>query len=419
MGLRLSVMMFLQFFVWGAWFVTIGVFLRQGMKFEAGLATAYSVGPLAAIIAPIFLGFVADRYFPTQVVLGALHLVGGVLMLMVPWSVEREVAGGSGTFFWVLFGYMLCYMPTLGLSNTVAMRNIGNSEKQFPVIRVFGTIGWIAAGFLVGTILKADESKLPFQIAAGASFALGVFSFFLPHTPPLGKGQKMTVSQALGLEAVGMLKDRSFMAFALASLLICVPLQAYYAYAGTFVTDVGFESAAGVMFWGQISEIFFMLIIPFLFMRLGVKWMLAIGMACWVLRYALFAVGAPDSVKWMIFGGILLHGICYDFFFVAGQIYTDKKAPAAIRGQAQGFLIVLTQGIGMYLGAKLNGVFFSSKVGSATGADALPLWPDFWWIPAIMALGILVLFLALFRDKLNPTPSEVVDEAANTPETIQ
>jgi nucleoside transporter len=416
---RLSLMMFLQFFIWGSWFVTIGVYLRQGINFEAGIGTAYSVGPLAAIIAPIFLGLVADRFFPTQVVVGVLHLVGAALMLLVPWSIERELAGSSGMFFWVLFAYMLCYMPTLGLTNTLAMRNIQNSEKQFPVIRVFGTIGWIAAGFLVGTILKADSTALPLQVAAGASLVLGVYSFFLPHTPPIGKGEKMSVTQALGLEAVGMLKDRSFMIFALASLLICIPLQAYYAYAATFITDAGFASAAGTMFWGQISEIFFMLIIPLLFARLGVKWMLAIGMACWALRYTLFAMGAPDSLRWMIFGGILLHGICYDFFFVIGQIYTDKKAPPAIRGQAQGFLIVLTQGVGMYLGAKLNAWLFGTKVGSAQGTEALALWPAFWSLMAFMSLGILVLFLGFFRDHMKPTVDEVIEEAAGTPETIQ
>jgi nucleoside transporter len=418
---RLSVMMFLQFFVWGAWFVTIGVYLRQGMNFAEGIGTAYSVGPIAAIIAPVFLGLIADRFFPTQVVLGVLHILGGVLMLLVPWSIQQELAGSKGLFFWMLLGYMLCYMPTLGLTNTLAMRNIHDSEKQFPVIRVFGTIGWIAAGFLVGTLLKADATAVPLQIAAGASILLGVYSFFLPHTPPVGKGQPLSVSQMLGLESAGMLKDFNFLIFAIASMLICVPLQAYYAYAATFITDAGFGSAAGTMFWGQVSEIFFMLVIPLLFSRLGVKWMLAIGMACWVLRYALFAMGAPEGVKWMIFSGILLHGICYDFFFVTGQIYTDKKAPNAIRGQAQGFLVLLTQGIGMYGGAKINDLFFTSKVGepAKAGASVLSVWPDFWWVPAAMAGGILVLFFLLFRDRVKPSVDEVIEEAASTPETIQ
>lgn len=399
-------MMFMQFFIWGAWFVTIGVYLRQGMKFDAGLGTAYSVGPIAAILSPVFLGLIADRFFPTQVVLGTMHLLGGMLMLAVPWSIRQELAGSHGTFFAVLLAHSLCYMPTLGLTNTLAMRNIVDSEKQFPVIRVFGTLGWIAAGFLVGTVLKADATALPMQIAGVAGIAMGVFSFFLPHTPPPAKGRKATVTQALGLEALGMMKDFNFLIFAIASLLICIPLQAYYAYTATFITDAGFASAAGTMFWGQISEIFFMLIIPLLFSRLGVKWMLAVGMACWILRYALFAIAAPDAVRWMILGGILLHGICYDFFFVTGQIYTDRKAPSDIRGQAQGFLVVLTQGLGMWIGAKLNQSLFEAKVNTASGASALAQWPSFWWIPCVMAGGILLLFIALFREKIRPNINE-------------
>ena len=399
---KLSIMMFLEFFIWGAWFVTIGVYLRQGVKFEAGLGTAYSVGPIAAIISPLFLGLFADRFLPTQIVLGICHLLGAVLILFVPWAVAHDLDGGGSAFFWVLIAYMLLYMPTLGLTNTVAMRSIESPEKQFPVIRVFGTIGWIAAGFLVGTVLKADATDLPFKVAAGASVVLGVFSFFLPHTPPPLKGKKISAAEALGLGALGMLRDWKFLVFAIASLLICIPLQAYYAYAATFITDAGFESAGGTMIWGQISEIGFMLVIPLLFRKLGVKWMLAIGMACWVLRYALFAVGAPESMLWMIMLGILLHGICYDFFFVTGQIYTDQKAPAEIRGQAQGLLVVLTQGVGMYLGAKLNNYFFVGKVGTPSksleeGTSVLTLWSDFWWIPAAIAGGILLGFIILFK----------------------
>jgi nucleoside transporter len=401
---KLSVMMFLQFFVWGAWFVTVGVYLRQGMNFPDGIATAYKVGPIAAIISPLFLGLFADRFLPTQVVLGISHLLGALLLFLVPWSVSQELAGASGTFFWVLLAYMLLYMPTLGLTNTLAMRNVEDSEKQFPVIRVFGTIGWIVAGLLVGTILKADATDLPFKVAAGASLALGIFSYLLPHTPPPLKGKKVSAGQALGLGALGMLKEKSFLVFALASMLICIPLQAYYAYAATYITDAGFESAGGTMIWGQISEIVFMLVIPLLFRRLGVKWMLVIGMACWALRYGLFAMAAPDSVKWMIFGGILLHGICYDFFFVTGQIYTDRKAPDAIRGQAQGLLVVLTQGVGMWLGAELNARYFNQTVGARPeGKSVLGIWPDFWWMPAALAGGILIAFFIFFNDERKET----------------
>jgi nucleoside transporter len=416
---RLSLMMFLQFFIWGAWFVTIGVYLRQGMSYERGIATAYSVVPLAAIFSPIFLGLVADRFLPTQIVLAAMHLLGGIIMFFVPWSIQHSATTGSTAFFWTLLAYALCYMPTLGLTNTLAMRNIGNAEKQFPVIRVFGTIGWVVAGLLVGSLLKADATALPLRVAAGASIAMGLFCLFLPHTPAPAKGRKTTVAHALGLGSLSMLGNFNFLVFALASLLICIPLQAYYSLTATFLGDVGFESPAGTMICGQISEIVFMLVIPLLFSRLGVKWMLAIGMGSWVLRYALFAMGAPDSVRGMIFIGILLHGICYDFFFVTGQIYTDKKAPSEMRGQAQGFLVVLTQGVGMLLGARINAGIFDTRVGTLKGESALHFWPSFWWIPAGMAALFLLLFLFLFRDRLRPSVDDVIEESGSTPETIQ
>ena len=416
---RLSLMMFFEFFIWWAWFVTIGVYLRQGMNYEAGIGTAYSVVPLAAILSPVFLGLVADRFLPTQVVLGILHLLGGVIMFFVPSAVGQSAATGDATFFWVLLAYALCYMPTLGLTNTLAMRNIVNSEKQFPVIRVFGTIGWIAAGLVVGTMLKADATVLPLQIAAGASLLFGVFSFFLPHTPPPARGQKVTISESLGLGSLGMLRDRNFLVFAVASLLVCIPLQAYYALTATFLGDAGFSSPAGTMIWGQISEILFMLVIPLLFVRLGVKWMLAIGMACWVLRYALFAVAAPDSVRWMIFLGIVLHGICYDFFFVTGQIYTDKSAPPSMRAQAQGFLVVLTQGVGMLLGARINTALFTSRVGKEQGSEALLEWSGFWWIPAEMAAVFFVFFVAFFRDESLPGRGTAEDNSSPRPEPVK
>jgi len=401
--IKLSAMMFWQFFIWGAWFVTIGVYLTKGVNFPDGLVTAYSVGPVAAIIAPLVVGLFADRFLPVQVALGICHLLGAVLLWMIPWSISQELSGAEGTFYWLLLAYSLLYMPTLGLSSTVAMRNIESSEKQFPVIRVFGTIGWIAAGVLVGTILKADATELPFKVAAGASVILGVFSFLLPHTPPPLKGKKVSISDALGLGALGMFRDFKFLVFAIASTLIFISLQAYYGYAATYITDAGFESASGVMIWGQVSEIVFMLIIPLLLVRLGVKKMLAIGMACWFVRYALFAIAAPDSVQWMIFVGIILHGICYDFFFVTGQIYTDVKAPEHLRGQAQGLYVVLTQGIGMLIGASFNQHFFKTRVSVPSEAEnatpVLTLWADFWWIPGGVAAVVLVLFLILFRDE--------------------
>ncbi len=397
---KLSAMMFLEFFIWGAWFVSTGVYLGEGGKgYGDGVTTTYSVGPIAAMISPLFLGLFADRFLPSQIVLGICHLVGAVLLWLVPWSIANEMSGGGSTYFWILLAYMMLYMPTLGLTNTVAMRNVKDAQAQFPVIRVFGTVGWIVAGFLIGNLLGAEKTELPFKIAAGASLVLGVFSFFLPHTPPPLKGRKVSAADALGLGALGMMRDWKFLVFAISSMLICIPLQAYYAYAASYAEEVGFSNGTGTVVWGQVAEIVFMLIIPFLFRRLGVKWMLSIGMACWVLRYALFAMGAPESVKWMVFIGILLHGICYDFFFVTGQIYTDQKAPPAMRGQAQGLLVVLTQGVGMYLGALFNSYYHKHIVGErAEGVTLLQAWADFWWVPAALAGGILVGFILLFRD---------------------
>lgn len=401
--IMLSTMMFLEFFVWGAWFVTIGVYLSQGVKFEAGIETAYSVGPIAAILSPLLLGLFADRFFQSRHVLAVSHLACAGLMIAVPWAIGQELAGKAGMFFWVLLAYCLFYYPTLGITNTIAMQNIQDSQRQFPVIRVFGTIGWIVAGLIVGTVLQADAKTLPMYVSAGASVVLGVYAFFLPAnkpTPPEEGSLGKRAAQLLGLEAFGMFKDVSFLAFAIVSLLICIPLQAYYAYAATFITDAGFKSASGAMIWGQGAEIVFMLLIPFFFKRLGVKWMITIGIAAWALRYALFAVGAPTGATALLFGGILLHGICYDFFFVTGQIYTDDKAPKAIRGQAQGLLVVLTQGVGMYIGAKVNGAMFDAKIDAeAAAAVRLTQWQSFWWILAGAAAVILVAFFLFFREK--------------------
>ena len=372
----LSAMMFLEFFLWGAWYVTMGPFMdANGLANSIG--TAYSLAPIAAIISPFFLGLVADRFFSSERVLGALQLLGGAALCAAPWA-----AGQSATMFLgVVMLHVLCFMPTLGLTNTIAFHNITDSEKQFPLIRVFGTIGWIVAGISISQ-LGWDTSARMFYLAGGSAIVLGLFSFALPHTPAPAKGQAFSARDALGLDALALLKDRSFFIFSLCSFLICIPLAAYYAYAGTFVGQSGFDNIGTTMSFGQMSEIFFMLVMPLFFRRLGVKWMLLIGMGAWVLRYALFSLAVPDEVRWMILGGILLHGICYDFFFVTGQIYVDNAAGAKIRGAAQGFLVLITQGLGMFIGAQVMGILFNrftaQRVVDAGGdlvAD-LPAVPD-------------------------------------------
>lgn len=405
-GPRLSAMMFLQFFVWGAWYVTQGNFITRTAQWPGGTDAewvngwAYSVAPIAAMIAPLFLGMVADRFFASERVLGTLMLVGAALIGLAPTFATGENTSAT-IFLLCLLGHTLCFMPTLGLTNTIAFANMTNREKQFPLIRVFGTLGWIAAGLFISIVLKADYDARPFYVAAAASAALGIYAFTLPHTPPPAKGTKPSLGQLLGLDAVKMMRDPSFAAFIVSSLLICIPLAAYYARAQTYVGDAGFEKPAFIMTFGQMSEVFFMLVMPLFFARLGVKWMLAVGMLAWVLRYGLFSAAADEQILWMILAGVILHGICYDFFFVTGQIYTDKKAPPQLRGQAQGFLVLMTQGIGLFIGAQLTAALASQY----TTADAVD-WKMFWFYPAVAAGVVLLAFVAIFRDRVGSDATE-------------
>ena len=347
---KLSIMMFLQFFIWGAWYVTAPNFLGTIGFGATDFGWTYSVGPIAGMISPFFVGMIADRFFAAQRVLGAMHLLGAALMFFA----TTLMKGGSApsAINGVFFGYMLTYFPTLALTNTLAMKNMTNPEKEFPLIRVLGTIGWIVAGLTL-TKLGWDKTINMFYLTAGASLLLGLFSFVLPHTPPVASGPVST-RQILGLDALVMLKNRSYLTFIVSSMLICIPLAFYYQITSRIV-EMSELPIGQTMSYGQMSEIFFMVVMPLFFARLGVKWMLAVGMLAWVVRYALFALGAPEEIKWMIITGIVLHGICYDFFFVTGQIYTDQAAPKAIRAQAQGMLVLFTLGLGMFIGAQVAG----------------------------------------------------------------
>jgi nucleoside transporter len=393
---QLSGMMFLEFFVWGAWYVTVGNYMsRIGMTDV--IYWAYTVGPIGAIISPFFLGMVADRFFSTERVLGILHLVGGAAMLLAPIAAE---AGAVGWFVFLLLLHMICYMPTVGLANALAFHHMTEQEKYFPIVRVFGTIGWIVAGVLVSGLLAADETALPLRIAGMAGIVMGIYSFTLPRTPPSAK-EHVSIRQILGLDALAQLKSPSFLVFIVSSFLICIPLSAYYAYAPVFVNVSGISSPGFKMSFGQMSEVLFIVVMPFFFRYLGIKWMLLVGMFAWVLRYVLFALAAPASVFWMIMGGIILHGICYDFFFVAGQIYVDKISTREIRGQAQGFLVLMTYGVGMFIGAQVAGWIHNGIV-TTTDSAALAQWQVFWSVPAVLAAVIMIVFGVFFK---NNTPS--------------
>jgi len=394
---RLGAMMFLQFFIWGAWFVTLGTYLVQGplQASASQVATAFLSQSIGAILAPFLVGLIADRHFAAQRILAVLHLAGALLMWMA------STASNFSMFSACIMVYMLLFMPTLALANSVAMRHLQSARKQFPLVRVAGTIGWIVAGVLIGWLgwEQSQRLELSFRMAAMASLALGLYAFTLPHTPPLAQQRGSGLGQLLGLESLRLLKSRSYLVFFLASIAICIPLAFYYNFTNPYLNDLGVRGAAGLQSLGQVSEVLLMLAMPLLFARLGVKAMLALGMAAWVVRYLLFAWGDAGSGFPLLVIGIVLHGICYDFFFVTGQIYTDAHADSATRSSAQGFITLATYGVGMLIGTFLSGAVVEHFT-TAAGPD----WQRIWLFPAGVALIVLIAFLLLFRDRPAVSP---------------
>lgn len=384
--------MFVQFFVWGCWWVPLGTYLNA-IGYDGSIGSIYATQGYAAIVTPLFVGAFADRYFSAQKVLGVLHLLGGAVLF---WIASLGGDSGAETFFWSTMVYMLCYMPTLPLSASVVFNALTSTEKQFPAIRVVGTIGWIVAGLLVAAF-AAEATAFPIQISAIASIALGIYSFTLPATPPAGHGESFSWLRATGIDVMWQVKDRNYWIFILCSLLICIPLSFYYAYTNTFLTEIGVAGATAFQSLGQVSEIVFMLLLPFFLQRYGFKWVLLIGMLAWTIRYFLFANGVGDTGPLIVLlaGGILLHGICYDFFFVAGQIYTDNSFDARMRARAQSFLTLITLGIGTVIGSNLANAVYVANASTPSSHD----WAAIWSVPAVLAGVVAVIFIATFRNR--------------------
>lgn len=400
---KLSFMMFLEFFIWGAWFVTLGTFLNNNLNASGPETGAvFSTQSWGAIIAPFIIGLIADRYFNAEKILGVLHICGAILMYQMYNATDISV------FYPYVLSYMILYMPTLALVNSVSFNQMKDPEKEFSSIRIWGTLGWIAAGLLISFMFHWDSQngvkdgllRNTFLMASIGSIILGVFSFLLPKTPPKGAGDKITVSDILGLDALKLLKDKNFLIFFISSILICIPLAFYYQNANNFLTNIGVENPTGKMTIGQASEVLFLLALPFFFKKFGFKKTILVGMLAWAVRYILFAYGNAGELSFMLITGIALHGICYDFFFVAGQIYTNSKAGEKFKSSAQGLITLATYGIGMLIGFMVAGQI--TEVYKTNGAED---WKMIWLIPAGIAFIVFLIFALLFNDKTKTEPS--------------
>ena len=387
---QLSSMMLLQYFIWGCWYVTMGTYLMTTLDFDGKqVGHAYGTLSIAAMISPFFVGMIADKYFATERLLGVLHLIGGILLF----SIAQVTSFWS--FYTLLLAYTLCYTPTIALSNSLSFSQLKDPGAEFPGIRVLGTIGWIIAGLIIGFLGIEDKATF-FTIASAISILLGLYCFTMPHMPPEKNQERKTIAQIMGLDAFRLLKEKDFAIMIISSILICIPLMFYYSFTNPFLNETGMANAAGKMTMGQMSEIVFMLVMPFFFKRLGVKKMVLIGMAAWIIRYLLFAFGNNEALVWMFYMGIILHGICYDFFFVTGQIFVDKRAPENLRSSAQGLITFATYGLGFYIGTQASG----NIVDLYLIADDQHNWQIIWLVPAVFSILVLVFFALFFKDKL-------------------
>lgn len=389
--IQLMFMMFLEFFIWGVWFVPLGNYLTTiGFQGE-DVGAVFSTLAWGSIISAFFVSLIADRYFSAQKLTGLLHLVGGVLVFAASRITDPDL------FFWIMLAFMICYMPTVALASTIALHHVSDAGRQFPRIRVLGTIGWVVSG-LVSSALNIENTNVPMMMAAVASIVLGLFSFTLPDTPPQHREGKVSMASILGFDALRMMKERSFAILIVSTLLISIPFAMYFQYTNMSMNEAGIENVAGIMSVGQMSEVLFMILMPLIFVRLGVKRMLLMGMLAWVVRYLLFAFGNNADLIWFFYIGIFLHGVCYDFFYVTVQIYVDKKAPATLRASFQGLITFLTYGLGWLIGTNLSGWELQrAQIVNDASIVVGHNWKSLMLVPAGIAFVVAVFFLFFFK----------------------
>ncbi|MFY7827257.1 MAG: nucleoside permease [Flectobacillus sp.] len=390
--IQLMVMMFLMFFTWGAWYGQMGKYLIVGLGASGDqTGNAYATFSIASIIAPFFVGMISDRYFSAQKVMGVLNIIGAAILYFLIQTKDPDA------FFWYILAYTLSFAPNLALSSSIAMNQMQNPEKEFPSIRVLGTIAWIAVTNIVGYYAIGDKVTI-FQISMFTSLALGIFAFFLPDTPPKATSKASSLGEILGTEAFVLFKDRSYAIFFIASVLVCIPLSFYYAHANLSLTESHMSNVENKMSLGQVSEVFFMLLIPFALSKFGIKKMLIVGLVAWIIRFVCFGYGDGISSEWILYLAIVLHGVCYDFFFVTGQIYTDNKAGDKIKNSAQGLITLATYGIGMGIGSKISGIVLDKFSTTDASGAVTHDWTSVWMVPAGIAAVVLVLFIVFFSE---------------------
>jgi len=404
--IQLSAFMFLQYYIWGSWYASMGAYLANVLKFGGQeIGAAYGAFAIGSMVAPFFVGLIADRYFASEKLLGVLGLLGGAILFLLP-SVTA-----FGEFYPLLILYCALFAPTLALGNSLALHHLQDAKRDFPRVKMLSAIGWIAGGITV-SVLEAEKTANQFYLAGGLSIAFGLFAFTLPHTPPKKVGADVSIGEILGLDALALLKKRSFAVFIGCMFLICIPLYFYFVNMAVYLTELGWPNFAARMTLAQVSDVVFLFLLPVMLQRFGYKWTIAIGILAWAVRYFLLAGSVTATVEpqtLLIFGAIILHGVCYDFLFIAGQLYVDDEANERMRGAAQGFIAFILWGVGAFVGTMLAGaVMAAHKLPTPVGKIEHD-WAGIWMQPAIGAVAVLGVFLLFFREPSRVTTDSVSD----------